>query len=308
MAALYEKYGLARSAQDFIGHALALQSDDSYLTREALPTCNAIALYMNSVTRFGKSPFIYPLFGLGDLSQAFARLGAVHGGTYMLNVGDVVLLEQANEHGQVISGVRTVPVEVHSNGAGKEASNSHPAANLSSPIGTFQCRRGVIGDPSYFPSFVETKSKIIRAVCILPGPVPHTGGIDSLQIIIPQRELLRLSDMYITVLSHAHGVAPSPFFLAYISTLQEQEHLDPIDEISSALALLGPVLECFVFISNYCVPAKNSSCPQNLFISRSYDSSSHFESVCADVKELYHQITGRHIETILQKDQVDVNK
>lgn len=111
----------------------------------------------------------------------------------MLNVGDVVLLEQANEHGQVISGVRTVPVEVHSNGAGKEASNSHPAANLSSPIGTFQCRRGVIGDPSYFPSFVETKSKIIRAVCILPGPVPHTGGIDSLQIIIPQRELLRLS-------------------------------------------------------------------------------------------------------------------
>lgn len=40
-----------------------------------------IKVYMDSLARFGKSPFIYPMYGLGELPQAFARLSAVHGGT-----------------------------------------------------------------------------------------------------------------------------------------------------------------------------------------------------------------------------------
>ncbi|KAF8644112.1 hypothetical protein HU200_066552 [Digitaria exilis] len=43
-------------------------------------------LYAESVARFqGGSPYIYPLYGLGELPQGFARLSAVYGGTYMLN-------------------------------------------------------------------------------------------------------------------------------------------------------------------------------------------------------------------------------
>ena len=30
--------------------------------------------------RYGKSPYLYPLYGLGELPQAFARLAAVYGG------------------------------------------------------------------------------------------------------------------------------------------------------------------------------------------------------------------------------------
>jgi RAB protein geranylgeranyltransferase component A len=42
-------------------------------------------LYAESMARFqGGSPYIYPLYGLGELPQAFARLSAVYGGTYML--------------------------------------------------------------------------------------------------------------------------------------------------------------------------------------------------------------------------------
>ena len=35
--------------------------------------------------RYGKSPYIYPLYGLGELPEGFARLSAIYGGTYMLN-------------------------------------------------------------------------------------------------------------------------------------------------------------------------------------------------------------------------------
>ena len=37
------------------------------------------------VSRYGKSPYLYPLYGLGELPQGFARLSAIYGGTYMLD-------------------------------------------------------------------------------------------------------------------------------------------------------------------------------------------------------------------------------
>lgn len=31
-------------------------------------------LYSDSLARYGKSPYLYPLYGLGELPQGFARL------------------------------------------------------------------------------------------------------------------------------------------------------------------------------------------------------------------------------------------
>ncbi|KAI7725148.1 hypothetical protein M8C21_010498 [Ambrosia artemisiifolia] len=83
---LIAKYGLDDNTVDFIGHALALHRDDRYLHEPALDTVKRMKLYAESLARFqGGSPYIYPLYGLGELPQAFARLSAVYGGTYMLN-------------------------------------------------------------------------------------------------------------------------------------------------------------------------------------------------------------------------------
>nr|QEA72121.1 Rab GDP dissociation inhibitor alpha hel [Zea mays]QEA72122.1 Rab GDP dissociation inhibitor alpha hel [Zea mays]QEA72123.1 Rab GDP dissociation inhibitor alpha hel [Zea mays]QEA72124.1 Rab GDP dissociation inhibitor alpha hel [Zea mays]QEA72125.1 Rab GDP dissociation inhibitor alpha hel [Zea mays] len=80
------KHGLSDDTVDFIGHALALHRDDRYLNEPALDTVKRMKLYAESLARFqGGSPYIYPLYGLGELPQAFARLSAVYGGTYMLN-------------------------------------------------------------------------------------------------------------------------------------------------------------------------------------------------------------------------------
>ncbi|KAK9287384.1 hypothetical protein L1049_015802 [Liquidambar formosana] len=80
------KYGLEDDTVDFIGHALALQIDDSYLDQPAMDFVQRTKLYAESLAHCqGGSPYIYPLYGLGELPQAFARLNAVYGGTYMLN-------------------------------------------------------------------------------------------------------------------------------------------------------------------------------------------------------------------------------
>jgi len=44
-----------------------------YLTKPALETIRRIKLYSDSLARYGKSPYLYPLYGLGELPQGFAR-------------------------------------------------------------------------------------------------------------------------------------------------------------------------------------------------------------------------------------------
>lgn len=83
--ALYDKFGLDKNTQDFTGHALALYRDDDYLNDKALLTIRRIKLYSDSLARYGKSPYLYPMYGLGELPQGFARLSAIYGGTYMLD-------------------------------------------------------------------------------------------------------------------------------------------------------------------------------------------------------------------------------
>ena len=50
---------------------LKLYRDDSYLRQPALETVLKIQLYNNSLHRFEgtKSPYLYPLYGLGELPQ-----------------------------------------------------------------------------------------------------------------------------------------------------------------------------------------------------------------------------------------------
>lgn len=52
--------------------------------RPALETIKSIQLYVRSLERYGKSPYIYPMYGLGGLPEGFSRLCAIHGGTFML--------------------------------------------------------------------------------------------------------------------------------------------------------------------------------------------------------------------------------
>ena len=65
--ALYEEYGLDANTQAFVGHAMALQTDDSYINKPASIIVETIQLYAYSLERYGTSPYIYPLYGLGGM-------------------------------------------------------------------------------------------------------------------------------------------------------------------------------------------------------------------------------------------------
>lgn len=102
MKDLYTKYSITGQAVDFLGHAVALHRDDTYLEKPAIDTVNKMKLYIESAGKYGDSPFLYPVYGLGGLPESFARLCAIYGGTYMLNqdIDEIVM-----ENGKV-AGVR----------------------------------------------------------------------------------------------------------------------------------------------------------------------------------------------------------
>lgn len=66
---------------------LSVLSLSQHLALWLVQLVKKMQLYLESKTRFANmtSPYLYPLYGLGELPQSFARLAAVHGGTYMLN-------------------------------------------------------------------------------------------------------------------------------------------------------------------------------------------------------------------------------
>jgi Rab GDP dissociation inhibitor len=263
MAEVYYKFGLETGTQDYIGHSLALYLNDDYLKRPASETHERILMYMSSLARYGKSPYIYPLYGLGELPQGFARLAAIYGGTYMLDkaVDEIVV----GDDGKVV-GVR----------CGAE---------------TVKCK-AVICDPSYAPKKVKKVGRVVRAICLLNHPIPNTGDIDSVQIIVPQNQVKRQNDIYIACVSYSHNVCYKNYWAAIVSTIVETAN--PEAEIQVAMNLLGPIRERFVTVSDLYEPVDDGT-KDGIYVTKSYDATSHFETVTNDLKSVYKRYTGEEL-------------
>jgi len=149
---------------------------------------------MDSIGKYGDSPFLYPVYGLGGLPESFSRLCAIHGGTYMLNAK--------------VDGIEF--------GEGGEVTGVKIDGNVvKAPL--------VICDPSYVKDLKKTKvvQKVVRAICIMDHPIANTKDAQSIQIILPQKQLNRKSDVYISMVSGAHNVCKAGLYLAIVSATVE---------------------------------------------------------------------------------------
>nr|CAD7394749.1 unnamed protein product [Timema cristinae]CAD7429662.1 unnamed protein product [Timema monikensis] len=263
MQQVYDKFGLDKNTQDFTGHALALYRNDDYLNDKALTTIRRIKLYSDSLARYGKSPYLYPMYGLGELPQGFARLSAIYGGTYML---DKPIDEIVVENGHVV-GVKS----------GEEIA---------------RCKQ-VYCDPSYIPSRVKKTAQVVRCICLMDHPVPNTRDALSTQIIIPQKQVGRKSDIYVSLVSYTHQVAAKGWFIAMVSTTVETDN--PEAEIKPGLELLGPIRQKFVSVSDFFQPTDDGVSSQ-IFISKSFDATTHFETTCDDVLDIFRRGTGEDFD------------
>lgn len=185
MNEVYDKFGLEAGTKDFAGHAMALYLTDAYLNIKggAPEAIERLRLYGNSVARYGKSPYIYPLYGLGELPQGFARLSAIYGGTYMLNT---------NVDELVYEGDKAVGIKATMTGIDPEMKFETKA-------------KTILGDPSYFANKTRVVGHVLRAICILKHPLASTNDSDSCQIIIPQSQVGRKNGTYMMLPVYAES-------------------------------------------------------------------------------------------------------
>ena len=279
MKDVYDKFGLEATTRDFIGHSMALYQTDDYISTrgQTKETINRIRLYVNSMARYGKSPYIYPLYGLGELPQGFARLSAIYGGTYMLNTS---IDEIQYDSSKRVSGIKATMRE-----RGDDSAEGM----------TFTTKtRMILGDPSYFPGKVQVSGHLLKCICILNHPIDRTNDSDSVQLIIPQSQVGRKNDIYIAMVSSAHNVCPRGYYIAIVSTIAESSanhHL----ELQPGLERLGRIEEKFMGPPIPLYEPLESGGGDHIYISRSYDATSHFETTTDDVRDIYRRAMGEEL-------------
>jgi len=274
-------FGLDENTISFTGHALALYPEDSYLNKPAKEMIERSKLYAYSVSRYGNSPYIYPVYGIGGLPEGFSRLAAVHGGVYMLNKPiEQILYDDAGK----VTGIKS---------EGEVA----------------RCKK-LIADPSYFlgTDKVRKTGQVARCICILSHPIANTGDADSCQIIIPQKEVAkeggeRKSDIYLSVVSYHHNIAAQGKWIAVVSATVESNN--PHKELIPALRLLGKIDKEFFWVSDLYAPTGDGS-KDNIILSESYDASSHFESATEDILRMFERATGKPVDLSIKADPEDL--
>ena len=278
-AAFWKYWALDKKTIEFLMHSCALYRDESFMAKPALEIIAKMQLYLDSMTRFAgmTSPFLYPLYGLGELPQAFARLAAVHGGTYMLN---------RDLEGVPVFGPDDLTVE-YEGGVACGVKCQEVVART----------KVVIADPSYFPKLCVPVGKVVRAIALLGAPLAGAEDCDSFQVIFPAAQVARKNDLYLFCCGAGHKVAPQGRYVAFLSTTVETSvegesaHATAMRELAAGLQMLGNATRIFYDVTDLMKPAKDGTADK-VFLSESFDATTHFETAITDVLAMYKRISG----------------
>jgi len=278
-AEFFKFWKLDPSTTEFLTHACALYRDEGYMTRPAYEIVERMKLYLDSMLRFPgmTSPYLYTLYGLGELPQAFARLAAVHGGTYMLN---------RDLEGVPVFGPGDLTVE-YEGGVACGIKVQEVVART----------KVVIADPSYFPQLCVPVGKVVRAIALLNEPVAGADDCDSFQVIFPAAQVARKNDLYLFCCGAGHKVAPQGRYVAFLSTTVETSvegesaQATAARELAAGLQMLGSATRIFFDVTDLMKPAKDGTADK-VFLSESFDATTHFETAITDVLAMYKRISG----------------
>ncbi|ELA41605.1 uncharacterized protein VICG_01353 [Vittaforma corneae ATCC 50505] len=206
----FQSFGLNEDSIDFIGHAVALNLDDKYLEESPKKTYERIVRYVSSIVSYEdtESPYIYPLYGLSELCQAFARKAALCGTTFMLNAQ---ILEIEDKKLTILD-----------------------------PNGDRHVVKAdkIISDPKYWPGSIVQR-EIIRCIMVL-----RKGSLESRNIIFLKRNLKRQNDIFCVVLGEQECASPAEYEIGILSTVRESDR-SPEEEIEPVLKKFN-ILRYFV--------------------------------------------------------------
>ena len=206
-----------------------LVSGSTYTTKDGV---DDLVAHMTALGRFGDTAFLVPMYGSGELSQAFCRSGAVYGSTYMLRRSPLAVITDDSEvvKGIVLSG------EEHIGDANEISTEDVIDKSIS-------CKHVIVPStmlPS--PAAHERQARIYRRVCILQGKLIRDDSGDDEQrhaIVIPPytTSVDNMSVIHGVVFDESAFVAPSGkgCTLVHLTTSKREGDATPDDVFVSSL-------------------------------------------------------------------------
>ena len=91
-------------------------------------------------------------------------------------------------------------------------------------------------------------------------------------------------DIYVAVVSSAHNVCPKGYYIAIVSTIAEGDSNHHL-ELQPGLDRLGKIEEKFMGPAIPLYEPLESGANDNIFLSKSYDATSHFETTTGKFRE-----------------------
>merc|ERR1711988_1414049 len=158
----------------------------------------------------------------------------------------------------------------------------------------------VVGDPSYFPQLVVKKGSVIRAIALTSTPLDSTNNATSYQVIFPGGSIGRQNDLYLFCCSNPHKVAPDGKYIIFVSTTVEgscegmSAEAVARRELEAGLVKIQSPIRIFYDMYDLQVP-KADGCADKVFITESFDATTHFETAITDVLAIYERIVGEKL-------------
>lgn len=222
---LKSKYSLSDHMMKIVIHAMAMgacnDKQSSYTVKEGM---DDLCKHLQALGRYGGTAFLATLYGSGELSQAFCRSAAVHGGTYLLR-----------------RGVNSIKFDSTGNLSTVKLSGYEYDESFSFPEKELKTKNVVL--PAQMLKSKENTSNALRLhrrICVIRGKLVKNESSDLFSeteqrniIIVPPGDdtIGNKNVIHGLVLDESMNVAPIPFggvslSILYLSMLQEDSKDD----------------------------------------------------------------------------------
>ncbi|XP_054736886.1 rab proteins geranylgeranyltransferase component A [Anastrepha obliqua] len=161
--------------------------------------------FLNSLGRYGNTPFLFPMYGCGEIPQCFCRLCAVFGGTYCLKrrIDDITIEADTNIANVVLEG-KTIKA------------NHVVSAQEHLPNVLLERNMGIYGQG-------DLVNCLSRGVFLTATPLGSEelnsggGGVNILRLLADRQEA------FVIQLSHFSGTCPKGVYIFHFTTVAQSD-------------------------------------------------------------------------------------
>jgi RAB protein geranylgeranyltransferase component A len=231
-------YALAMGYNHDISGDSSSPSSLSYSTKQGM---DDLSQHLQSLGRYGSTAFLVPLYGTGELSQAFCRSAAVHGGTYLLRraISKVFLNDSNNDEEEgVVSGILLNETSCEDDEESKK-DKIIPTKHIVLPSDSIEIIKGY---------GKNKKQRILRKISIVRGKLLFDASIESTEqrhiIVIPPNTIGNKNVIHVIAMDESAQIAPKFNGQEFSSTVL---HLTTIIEDDEDIYILDKASESILY-------------------------------------------------------------